>query len=146
MATYFENGRPVDTQGPDIYFDERDDLADDADPITALRKVLRSVLSEETTELLMHKVTTVVSRETLNLVISSPDPGLQAKVMGVMLGIGYAGCTEQAIASEYGCTRAAISSRANNLRDALQLRPVGPLRHDATRERCAKSRVLAALT
>ena len=103
----------------DVYFDEREP---DGDPME-------------------------VAREMLKLIVGSQNPGMQAEVLCLLLGVGFRGCSEQEIAMRNGCTRAAVSARLVKVREVIGLaRPVGPMRPDHTRVTCARSRVQASMS
>lgn len=121
-GVFFDGGVPVETVEPDIYFDERSDVAGDTDPFA-------------------------VAREILLLVAGHPNPALQAEVLCLLLEVGSRGCSEQSIATRHGLTRAAVSARIVKLREQVGLpRPVGPMRGDDTRRRCAVAQKRAAMS
>lgn len=118
---FFDGGVPVETVEPDIYFDEKPDGGCDTDPFS-------------------------VAREILLLVAGCPNPALQAEVLCLLMGVGSRGCSEQSIASRHGMTRAAVSARMVKLRETVGLpRPVGPMRGDDTRQRCAVAQRRSAM-
>jgi DNA-directed RNA polymerase specialized sigma24 family protein len=118
MRYGFEEGTAVPTCGPDIYFDEQ---AATADPME-------------------------MAREVLKLVVGAQNPGLQAEVLCLLMGVGFRGCSEQEIADRNGCTRAAISARMIKVRETLRIeRAIGPMRQEITRDRCMKSRIEASM-
>lgn len=117
-GTYFEDGQPVAAVEADVFFDE---VGTSADPME-------------------------VAREVLKLIVGAKNPGFQAEVLALLLGVGFAGCSEQEIATRNGCTRAAVSARMVKVREQVQLnRAVGPMRQDSTRRECRRSRVLASM-
>lgn len=119
-SVFFDGGVPVESVDPDIYFDERDVEAA-PDPFS-------------------------VAREILLLVAGHPNPALQAEVLCLLLEVGSRGCSEQSIATRHGMTRAAVSARMVKLREAVGLpRPVGPMRADDTRKRCAAAQMKSAM-
>lgn len=85
-------------------------------------------------------------RTTLKLIVGSPNPGLQAEVLSLLLGVGFRGCTEAEIAKKNNVTRAAVCARMIKARAQIGItRPVGPMRADSTREECVRSRYLASM-
>jgi hypothetical protein len=118
-GAFFEDGRPVAAVDADVYFDEKETSAEDAFEM---------------------------AREILKIIVGSQNPGFQAEVLALLLGVGFRGCSEQEIATRNGCTRAAVSARLMKLRDRMGIdRPVGPMRQDSTRRECERSRLLAAM-
>jgi hypothetical protein len=118
MRYGFEEGTAVPTCGPDIYFDEQSATADPME----------------------------VAREVFKMIIESQNPELQTRIFSMIFACGNAGCSEQKIAEESGCTRAAVSARVQKMRDrGWVLRPIGPMRQDITRVRCLVSRYKASM-
>lgn len=114
----FEDGRPVAAVEADVFFDE---APSGADPFETAREVLK-------------------------LIVGSQNPALQAEVLSLLLGVGFRGCSEQEIATRNKCTRAAVSARLIKLRERIGFeRPVGPMRTDATRAECERSRYMASM-
>lgn len=102
----------------DVYFDEREP---DGDPM-------------------------VVAREIVKIFLDSNDAKMQAHIVALLFAWGHAGCSEQDIAKECGCTRAAVSARLMLLKERLGIfRPIGPTRPEITRVRCLISRMRSCL-
>jgi len=116
----FDNGQVVGVCDADIYFDEKEGV-DTGDPAE-------------------------LAREVIKLIVGAQNPGLQAEILALLLGVGFRGCSEQEIATKNRCTRAAVSARLVKVRERLSLsRPVGPMRGDSTREECERSRYFATM-
>ena len=119
MRYGYEDGTAVPTCGPDVFFDEQ---KPDADPMEVAREVVKTLLE-------------------------SQNPKMQAHILALLFEWGHAGCSEQAIADECGCTRAAVSARIMKLKNRIGiLRPIGPMRQEITQVRCLISRMRASMS
>jgi DNA-directed RNA polymerase specialized sigma24 family protein len=85
----------------------------------------------------------VMVRRLVGLMLADSNPALGAECIALVTGIGYEGSSMAEIAKRHGVTRAAVSKRCVDLRDAFGMPPVRAMRPEVNRNRCRAARLLS---